>query len=33
MLLENYEAEGIDKGYLVQMYVKFEICLLPLRTV
>jgi hypothetical protein len=25
MLLENYEAEGTDKGYLLQMYGKFEI--------
>jgi len=33
MLLDNYESEGIEKGYLVQMYGKFEICLLPLRTV
>jgi hypothetical protein len=33
MLLDNYEAEGIDKGYLVHMYGKFEICLLPLRIV
>jgi hypothetical protein len=33
MLLDNYEAEGIEKGCLVQMYGTFEICLLPLRTV
>ena len=30
MLLENYEAEEIDKGYLVQMYGKFKICFCPL---